>query len=563
MAESIQKGTDGYYHPSTEAELVGLVKRAHDEGLQIRVRGATHSVARAIYTDAGSPDKNVPNKVSHKKPPKGPHINIRLDLYRGFHWVDKDAGIVEVDAGIHLGVDPDDESTRLEDGFLYRIFEEGWALSDLGGITQQTVSGFLSTGSAGGSTTYDLGENLLGFRVIDGTGNVEWVTKESNEDLFNAVGLSFGLLGIISKIRFKLVPLYHVNGQEFVKPTSLDECPIDLFGDGNMDKPSLEEYFRKTAYSRILWWPQKKVDRVAIWQAVRGDATPVLDPRPYEQFGDDLFFAQLQQLAGGIVFTILGNRGFFKTWWKIRPDFKRFRQRIIKRWSEAIGSFLSTIFIWLICIVAFPLVFLIVLFFSLFRGLMVALFPAVVEVMQPFTRRRKSEVFTDYYWRSLPMDNNADDESLGTEFTEIFVSLDRTAEVMQLLKNHFDNGGYDATGFYAQELYAGYTSEFWLSPNYRQYTFRLDPFWYIDNDGDPSARDGFFAQFWELLKQHDIPFRLHWGKYLPNYDHAEWAAYYRSQYPRWDDFMELRRERDPKDIFLTEYWRLHLGLQPS
>jgi D-arabinono-1,4-lactone oxidase len=180
--------------------------------------------------------------------------------------------------------------------------------------------------------------------------------------------------------------------------------------------------------------------------------------------------------------------------------------------------------------------------------------------MQPFTRRRKAPVFTDYYWRSLPMDNNADDESLGTEFTEIFVPLERTAEVMRLLKEHFDAGGYDATGFYAQELYAGYRSEFWMSPNYRQFTFRLDPFWYIDNDGDPSARDGFLAQFWELLRKHDIPFRLHWGKYLPNYDHAEWAAYYRTQYPRWDNFMEIRRQRDPKNIFLTDYWRQHLGI---
>ena len=157
------------------------------------------------------------------------------------------------------------------------------------------------------------------------------------------------------------------------------------------------------------------------------------------------------------------------------------------------------------------------------------------------------------------MDNHADDESLGTEFTEIFVPLEKTAEAMRLLKDHFDRGGYDAAGFYAQELYAGFRSEFWLSPNYRQETFRIDPFWYIDNEGDPSARDGFFAQFWELLRKHDIPFRLHWGKYLPNYDHREWAAYYRQQYPRWDDFMALRKRRDPANVFLTEYWRLHLG----
>ncbi len=56
----------------------------------------------------------------------------------------------------------------------------------------------------------------------------------------------------------------------------------------------------------------------------------------------------------------------------------------------------------------------------------------------------------------------------------------------------------------------------------------------------------------------DIPFRLHWGKYIPGYDFKDWAEYYRSQYPKWDDFMKLREQRDPKNIFLTNYWKLRL-----
>ena len=29
---------------------------------------------------------------------------------------------------------------------------------------------------------------------------------------------------------------------------------------------------------------------------------------------------------------------------------------------------------------------------------------------------------------------------------------------------------------------------------------------------------------------------------------------------RWDDFLALRAERDPNNIFLTDYWRDRLGL---
>jgi D-arabinono-1,4-lactone oxidase len=87
---------------------------------------------------------------------------------------------------------------------------------------------------------------------------------------------------------------------------------------------------------------------------------------------------------------------------------------------------------------------------------------------------------------------------------------------------------------------------------------RVDAFWYTNNEGNPAGQDGFFKQFWDLFRANNIPFRLHWGKFLPEYDFQEWAVYFRSQYPRWDDFMKLRAQRDPKNIFLTDYWRRHL-----
>jgi hypothetical protein len=58
------------------------------------------------------------------------------------------------------------------------------------------------------------------------------------------------------------------------------------------------------------------------------------------------------------------------------------------------------------------------------------------------------------------------------------------------------------------------------------------------------------------------PFRLHWGKHQPIYGRGdrEWVDFFRSHYPRWDDFLALRAQRDPNNIFLTGYWRDRLGL---
>lgn len=293
----IYPDTDGYYHPSNEEEITQLVHYALRHGLQVRCRGAAHSLAWAIYTDPGANDRRIPNKVSVQEPPKGPNINIMLDRFRRLTWIDEKEGIIEVETGIHLGRDPSDpeRDSSLRQSLLFQIFEKGWALADLGGITHQTVGGFLSTGSAGGSLRYDLGTNLLAFHVIDGTGAASWFDRDSDPEMFAALGVSLGLLGIITRVRFKLTPSFYVYGQQITTPQAdtgkkekkgkaFQSSPIDLFGPGDGKKPSMEDYLRQTPYTRILWWPQKGVERIVIWEATRGDALPVFDPVPYEQF---------------------------------------------------------------------------------------------------------------------------------------------------------------------------------------------------------------------------------------------------------------------------------------
>jgi D-arabinono-1,4-lactone oxidase len=113
-----------------------------------------------------------------------------------------------------------------------------------------------------------------------------------------------------------------------------------------------------------------------------------------------------------------------------------------------------------------------------------------------------------------------------------------------------------------------------MSPSYstgedewKDGAFRIDPYWFAANPGDPAKT--FYPQFWRLLRDHGIPFRLHWGKFQPAYgqDDRSWIDFFRAQYPRWDDFLRLRAARDPNNIFLTTYWRDRFGLwtepQPS
>src|SRR5690349_2665054 len=91
---------DGFAHPTSETELIELVKQAYSEGRQLRVRGAAHSPAHAIYTD---PPAGFPNQVNQETPPAGDGINVMLDGYTQWCVRDRSQKLIEAQAGIHLG----------------------------------------------------------------------------------------------------------------------------------------------------------------------------------------------------------------------------------------------------------------------------------------------------------------------------------------------------------------------------------------------------------------------------------------------------------------------------
>ena len=80
----------------------------------------------------------------------------------------------------------------------------------------------------------------------------------------------------------------------------------------------------------------------------------------------------------------------------------------------------------------------------------------------------------------------------------------------------------------------------------------------IDNDSTPNIIQGVYEQYWNLLLANNIPFRFHWGKFIPFYDFPTWAQHYQASLPRLNDFLALRAQRDPDNIFFTTYWQLRL-----
>jgi len=96
--------------------------------------------------------------------------------------------------------------------------------------------------------------------------------------------------------------------------------------------------------------------------------------------------------------------------------------------------------------------------------------------------------FQDYWLKGLPMDNQMDDQLWPTWFTELWIPIEKTADVMTALQDFYtakDHKGpfkkrvrYERTGSFSCEVYAAKSSRFWMSPSYQADVIRIDVFWF-------------------------------------------------------------------------------------
>lgn len=609
----IERGIDGYYHPQSIAELTELVKYAYDKGIGVRVRGSQHSVNAAVHNTGFA---------GHGKPPGGA-IELMMDGLRKVVSIVPDAdgqrATVEVEAGCHLGRMPYDPTgtSRWANGLNHQLQTAGWALDDLGGISHQTVSGFMLTGSAGGSIQHTLVDDIVRMQIIDGTGTLHDVRRDDPDpqkrDLFHAAGVSMGLLGVVAKVWFRVGKSYNVVGREVT--TSFDNCAIDLLGDGDAEHPSLEKYLRDSEYTRLLWWPQHNFNRVQVWECGRQKPGDVYEHKPFK------ILTKAESLAGSLLMTIIGNLDdvtqvpdklgdwfehlesdldgddedinacAFPQWGgkvsleevlavvqkqleraidahpTLNEGAQNERDDVKEVWrhrgddapvDEGLPAGLARA---MTRIVGWALHGALDNFVAKWLGqLLQKEMPDLIDNLLPMFVADGEKTFSDTWMCGLPMDNQMDDELWPTEFTELWLPIEHTKTAMNRLADYYTANGHPETAYkrtraYATELYAAAESPFWLSPAYGADCFRVDPFWFSTWAGHPN--DELFPPVYDLLR--DLDWRPHWGKYLPKPDDA-WRAHYRKVLPKLEDFLELRKQLDPRNIFLTNYWRENIGI---
>lgn len=266
--EKIKHKNDIFY-PQNRDEVRELVNYAREKKMQIRTIGSAHSPKPAIF------DKESKSQIKMILDGDLRKIkSVAIDESKEF-------AIVSVNAGCYLGINPSDHASTLENSFNFQADKLGYALPTLGGISHQTVAGFLQTSSSGGTTKHTIADAIEAIEWINGLGEVR--TAKKGEKEFNAVVVSMGLFGVVTNVTFRLGKKYLVEGLEINRELKDSVLVADEKG----HHAKLKKFLLENEYAHINFLPQKGVMRTMEWSGKAVDAS--LEIIPYKHSLSSIF----------------------------------------------------------------------------------------------------------------------------------------------------------------------------------------------------------------------------------------------------------------------------------
>lgn len=182
-------------HPKNEKELQREVFRAIDKKQKIRVVGAGHSSSPLVVTD---------------------ELLISLEHFKTVERIDRE----QLQAWTGTGLTVKEGGTEL--------LKHDLSFHNTGDVDIQYLAGAISTGTHGtGTGLQNLSSMLSGCRMICADGEIrEYTVEKDGEDLFKAMRVSLGTLGIMTSMRLNLLPAFKLERREWC--THTDHCMANL-----------------------------------------------------------------------------------------------------------------------------------------------------------------------------------------------------------------------------------------------------------------------------------------------------------------------------------------------
>jgi len=187
LAESV---TESIKYPASIEDVVQAVKECARQGSEIRVVGSGHSFTPLVPTN---------------------RVIMSLDEMQGIAEVDEGKSVADVWAGTKL--------FTLGETML----SLGWGQENLGDTNKQSIAGAVSTGTHGTGVTFgNVATQVVGITVVTASGEVLECSETENSDIFKAMQISLGSLGIIVRMKLRVVPAWTMHFES--RKVSFAEC---------------------------------------------------------------------------------------------------------------------------------------------------------------------------------------------------------------------------------------------------------------------------------------------------------------------------------------------------
>ena len=201
------------FYPTTHEEVVDMVKKAAQNHQGIRIIGSGHSWTNLVDTE---------------------DVLLSLDKLQGIESLDKANCTAVVKAGTKL---------KLLGELLH---EKGLAMENMGDINVQSLAGALSTGTHGTGVGFGtLATQMLEITLVNGKGETLVCSEHKNREIFKAAQISLGALGVITRIKLRLVPTFKLKY-------------VSAKADLNDTLLNLDKYKEENRNFEFYWFPFTK-----------------------------------------------------------------------------------------------------------------------------------------------------------------------------------------------------------------------------------------------------------------------------------------------------------------
>lgn len=172
------------FYPSSVEEIQQIVQQARREGKMVKARGAMHSWSDVACTTGYALDLR--------------HLQKILSVNASKKQVTVETGISVNELSKQLALN-------------------NLALPNLGAVDTQTLGGVIATATHGSGKTGTMSDAIVSYQLIDGTGKLRTIMADQS-DLFGALRVAIGALGIIYAVTIQCVSLFGLKIERTIHP---------------------------------------------------------------------------------------------------------------------------------------------------------------------------------------------------------------------------------------------------------------------------------------------------------------------------------------------------------